>query len=148
MPSECTELILLRAADHLYLGVMCHESEPGRLLASQIARDASLRSDDYVEPPAGRHGLRVFVYNSSGYSASSSLSSRAPGEPPPPPAPTGSCQADAETPCLQDSRFEAKVNWWEADGESRAYQNEPGRPALAIGDTQAFSVACVDGARP
>ena len=127
-------------------------------------------------------------------------------------APSGSCRADAETLCLQDSRFEVKVNWWKADGESgvgrvveagtsdsglfqffdplnwevlikvldgcrtngriwvlgasttdlgyrivvtdtvtgesRSYVNEPGRPAPAIVDTQAFSVPCRGGAGP
>jgi len=32
--------------------------------------------------------------------------------------------------------------------ESRSYRNEPGQPAPAIVDTEAFSVACVDGAAP
>jgi len=49
VPSERTEVTLLRDADHLYIGVMCHDSEPDRILASQMARDASLRPDDYVE---------------------------------------------------------------------------------------------------
>ncbi len=48
-PSERTEVTLLRDADNLYIGVMCHDSEPDRILASQMARDASLRPDDYVE---------------------------------------------------------------------------------------------------
>ena len=48
-PSERTEVTLLRDADNLYIGVMCHDSEPDGILASQMARDAALRSDDYVE---------------------------------------------------------------------------------------------------
>ena len=52
----------------------------------------------------GRRRFRVFAYNDRGYSRAS--------------APSGSCRADAETLCLQDSRFEVKVNWWKADGES------------------------------
>ena len=124
----------------------------------------------------------------------------------------GPCRADAETLCLQSSRFEVKANWWSADGESgpgqvvedrtddsglfrffdpenweilikvldgcgingrmwvlgasttdlgyrivvtdtvtgesRSYENEPGRPAPAIVDTEAFSEPCVDGAGP
>lgn len=48
-PSERTEVTLLRDEDNLYIGVMCHDSEPDRILASQMARDASLRPDDYVE---------------------------------------------------------------------------------------------------
>ena len=48
-PSERTEVTLLRDADNLYIGVMCHDSEPRRVLASQMARDASLGSDDSIE---------------------------------------------------------------------------------------------------
>ena len=33
-------------------------------------------------------------------------------------APAGSCQADSETRCLQDSRYEVKVEWWTKAGES------------------------------
>ena len=133
-----------------------------------------------------------------------------PEPPPPPPPPAGSCRADAETLCLRDSRFEVKMDWLSADGESgpgrvvdagtndsglfqffdpqnwevlvkvldgcainqrtwvlgasttdlgyrilvtdtvtgesRSYVNEPGRPAPAITDTEAFSGACVAGA--
>ena len=47
-PSERTEVTLLRDADNLYVGVMCHDSEPHRVLASQMARDASLNPDDSI----------------------------------------------------------------------------------------------------
>ncbi len=121
-------------------------------------------------------------------------------------APAGSCRADAETLCLRDSRFEVKMDWWTAAGESgvgrvvhaatndsglfrffepenwevlvkvldgceinrrtwvlgasatdlgyrirvtdtatgasRSYENEPGRVAPAIVDTDAFPGAC------
>ncbi len=142
--------------------------------------------------------FRVFAYNDRGYSRAS--------------APSGSCRADVETLCLQDSRFEVKMNWWNAAGESgagrvveagtddsgmfqffdpsnwevlvkvldgcrtngrmwvlgasttdlgyrirvtdtitdesRSYTNEPGRPASAIVDTEAFSQPCRGGAGP
>ena len=48
-PSESTEVTLLRDADNLYIGVMCHDSEPHKVLASQMARDASLGPDDSIE---------------------------------------------------------------------------------------------------
>ena len=32
--------------------------------------------------------------------------------------PAGTCEADAETLCLQDSRYAVGVNWWTADGGS------------------------------
>ena len=43
------------------------------------------------------------------------------GPPPPPPeaaAPLGTCEADAETLCLQDSRYAVSVDWRTADGGS------------------------------
>ena len=126
--------------------------------------------------------------------------------------PAGPCRADAETLCLRDSRFEVKMDWWSAagesgagrvvdagtndsgmfrffnpqnwevlikvldgcainqrtwvlgaattdlgyrilvtdtvTGESRSYVNEPGQPAPAIVDTEAFSEPCGGGAGP
>ena len=60
----------------------------------------------YAHGRNDRERFRVFAYNDRGYSRAS--------------APSGSCRADAETLCLQDSRFQVKVIWWKADGE-RAY---------------------------
>ena len=34
--------------------------------------------------------------------------------------PAGTCEADAETLCLQDSRYAVGVDWWTADGGSGA----------------------------
>ena len=45
-PTERTEVRLLYDEDNLYIGVMCHDTEPDRVLASQMARDASLNADD------------------------------------------------------------------------------------------------------
>ena len=49
MPTERTEVTLLYDKDNLYIGVMCYDSEPQRVLASEMARDASLRADDRLE---------------------------------------------------------------------------------------------------
>jgi len=49
MPTEKTEVTLLYDKDNLYIGVMCYDSEPQRVLASEMARDASLRADDRLE---------------------------------------------------------------------------------------------------
>jgi len=48
-PSEATEVTLLKDADHLYIGVRAHDSEPHRIIASQMARDAALGGDDRIE---------------------------------------------------------------------------------------------------
>lgn len=48
-PSERTEVTVLADKDYLYIGVMCFDSEPHRIVGTQMARDASLNSDDRVE---------------------------------------------------------------------------------------------------
>jgi hypothetical protein len=48
-PSENTRVTLLRDRDNLYIGVLAYDSEPKRVLGTQMARDASLVSDDRIE---------------------------------------------------------------------------------------------------
>jgi len=48
-PSERTEVTILYDEDNLYIGVMCYDSEPDKVLAAQMARDASMNTDDRVE---------------------------------------------------------------------------------------------------
>ena len=48
VPSERTEVTLLRDENNLYIGVMCYDSEPNRVLAAQMARDAGLNGDDRI----------------------------------------------------------------------------------------------------
>ena len=48
-PTEKTKVTLLYDKDNLYIGVMCYDSEPQQVLASEMARDASLRADDRLE---------------------------------------------------------------------------------------------------
>ena len=48
-PTERTEVTLLRDANYLYIGVMCYDSEPDGIIGTQMARDASLGSDDRIE---------------------------------------------------------------------------------------------------
>lgn len=48
-PSERTEVALLRDANNLYIGVVAYDSEPRRVVATQMARDAALASDDRIE---------------------------------------------------------------------------------------------------
>jgi hypothetical protein len=47
-PDQRTEVTLLRDRDYLYVGVMNYDSEPDRILASQMARDAVLTPDDRI----------------------------------------------------------------------------------------------------
>ena len=48
-PTERTDVTLLYDRDHLYVGVIAHDSEPRRVIGTQMARDSSLASDDRVE---------------------------------------------------------------------------------------------------
>lgn len=47
-PSERTEVKLLHDANFLYVGVICYDSEPAHVLATQLSRDANLTSDDRI----------------------------------------------------------------------------------------------------
>ena len=48
-PTERTEVTLLHDANNLYIGVVCYDSEPERVIGTQMARDADLASDDRIE---------------------------------------------------------------------------------------------------
>ena len=47
-PTEQTDVTLLHDDDYLYIGVMCYDAEPSRVIGTQMARDASLGSDDRI----------------------------------------------------------------------------------------------------
>jgi hypothetical protein len=49
VPSERTDVRLLYDDGHLYIGVTAYDSEPQGVIGTQMARDASLRSDDRIE---------------------------------------------------------------------------------------------------
>jgi hypothetical protein len=49
VPTERTEVRLLRDRDNLYVGVIAFDSEPDRILGVQMARDGQLNADDRVE---------------------------------------------------------------------------------------------------
>ena len=48
-PSEMTEVILLRDADYLYIGVRAYDSEPDKVIGTQMARDSLISADDRIE---------------------------------------------------------------------------------------------------
>ncbi|MCZ6674466.1 MAG: DUF5916 domain-containing protein [Verrucomicrobia bacterium] len=48
-PSERTEAILLHDADNLYIGVIAYDSEPDKIIGTNMARDIALRSEDSLE---------------------------------------------------------------------------------------------------
>lgn len=47
--SERTTVKLLYDGEHLYIGVMCFDSDPRAVIATQMARDGDLSSDDRIE---------------------------------------------------------------------------------------------------
>jgi hypothetical protein len=48
-PTERTDVTLLYDRNQLYVGVVAYDSEPRRVIGTQMARDASLAADDRVE---------------------------------------------------------------------------------------------------
>ena len=48
-PTERTEVTLLHDRDNLYIGVVAYDAEPDRVIGTQMARDASVASDDSIE---------------------------------------------------------------------------------------------------
>jgi hypothetical protein len=48
-PSELTDVVLLYDANNLYIGVTAHDSEPAKVIGTQMARDGSLAADDRIE---------------------------------------------------------------------------------------------------
>lgn len=48
-PSERTEVTILFDKDNLYIGVMCYDSEPDKVLAAQMTRDSTMNTDDRIE---------------------------------------------------------------------------------------------------
>src|ERR1044071_6182500 len=48
-PTEQTEVKVLYDSNNLYIGVMCYDSEPSRIVATLMARDADLEVDDRIE---------------------------------------------------------------------------------------------------
>ena len=48
-PSQRTEITLLRDEDNLYVGVVAYDTEPDRIVGTQMVRDGSLNADDRIE---------------------------------------------------------------------------------------------------
>ena len=48
-PTERTRVTLLRDKDNLYIGVVAYDSEPQKVIGTQMERDAGLGSDDRIE---------------------------------------------------------------------------------------------------
>ena len=59
-PTERTDVTLLRDDDNLYIGIHAYDSEPDRVVGTQMIRDASLNADDRIEILWLLHGARDF----------------------------------------------------------------------------------------
>jgi hypothetical protein len=49
VPTERTDVTILRDEHNLYIGIVAHDSEPGRIVGTQMVRDGNLSADDRVE---------------------------------------------------------------------------------------------------
>jgi hypothetical protein len=48
-PTERTDVTLLRDESNLYIGIVAHDSEPSRIVGTQMVRDGNLSADDRIE---------------------------------------------------------------------------------------------------
>lgn len=48
-PTERTDVTLLYDEDYLYIGVLAHDSQPERVIGTEMARDGSIMADDRIE---------------------------------------------------------------------------------------------------
>jgi Domain of unknown function (DUF5916)/Carbohydrate family 9 binding domain-like len=48
-PTERTDVTILRDEDNLYIGVVAYDSEPNRVVGTQMVRDGNLSADDRIE---------------------------------------------------------------------------------------------------
>jgi hypothetical protein len=63
LPSEKTEVRLLQDADFLYIGIRAYDSEPDKIIAKEMQRDITLRSEDRVRITIDTfHNLRGGYY--------------------------------------------------------------------------------------
>jgi hypothetical protein len=61
-PTEKTEVKFIYDENYLYVGIWCYDSEPNKIIAKQMQRDAVLRSDDYVKIALDTFGRQQFGY--------------------------------------------------------------------------------------
>jgi len=47
-PTEETDVFVLYDRDNVYFGIVCHDKDPGAIVATQMSRDARLDIDDHI----------------------------------------------------------------------------------------------------
>ena len=69
-PTEKTEVRILYTRHAVYFGILCHDSQPSRIVATELRRDVSQGLDDHfeilVDSNHDRRGAYVFEINSLG----------------------------------------------------------------------------------
>ena len=81
-PSEPTEVRILFDEEALYIGIVCHETHPRGIIATQLTRDANLDVDDAVtivfDPFFDHRNGFFFQVNPSGARSDGQISNNAP----------------------------------------------------------------------
>src|SRR2546426_11105680 len=69
-PTERTEVRVLYTKGEIYFGISCRDSEPGKVVATQLRRDVSQELDDYfeivIDSSLNRRNAYVFQFNPLG----------------------------------------------------------------------------------
>lgn len=80
-PTEATEVRVVYDAEAIYIGIQCHDSTPGGIIATQLTRDGELDVDDYVgivlDPFFDRRNGFLFAVNPAGARADGQISNNA-----------------------------------------------------------------------
>lgn len=76
-PTELTEVRILYTRHEVYFGIFCHDSDPKRIVATELRRDLPQNLDDYVEisidPTNERRNAYVFQINPIGTQADGTI---------------------------------------------------------------------------
>jgi len=69
-PTERTEVRIVYTRDAVFFGIVCYDSEPGKIVATQLRRDVSQELDDYfeivIDSSHNRRNAYVFQINPLG----------------------------------------------------------------------------------
>jgi hypothetical protein len=80
-PTESTDVRVLFDDDFIYIGIVCHETHPGGIIATQLTRDANLDVDDSVtivfDPFFDHRNGFFFQVNPSGARSDGQISNNA-----------------------------------------------------------------------
>lgn len=127
-------LVALRVGDSVRYATYSPGPQPSKSLSFRYIVEPGDRDTNGVSIAAGAVRLGGGAIQATDRATNAVLAHSAVGNDPSrkvqggpggPTVPEGECSSDAETACLQDSRFEVRAVWWTSDGRSGPAQLVP-----------------------